>query len=183
MTIRHLSKLALLVAFACSSLAQEHALSTNPPTSPDVLRPAAQRVSAAAFTRQDSNGRTLNLANERGHVVVLNFWATWCGGCKFELPYFVDYDSKYRRQGLEVVGISMDDGGFAIVKPFWSEKRMPYPTVIGDEALSKQLGLTGMPFTLLLDKRGRIAIAHGGVLDRADFEHHIQQLLAEPSKL
>ena len=60
---------------------------------------------------------------------------------------------------------------------------MPYPTVIGDDALSKQLGLTGMPFTLLLDKQGRIAVAHSGVLDRADFEHHIQQLLAEPAKL
>ncbi len=81
------------------------------------------------------------------------------------------------------VGISMDDGGFAAVKPFWTQKQMPYPTVIGDESLSKQFGLTGMPFTLLLDKQGRIAVAHGGVLDRADFEHHIQQLLAEPAKL
>lgn len=183
MTARHLRRLVLLVPFAYVSFAQEHALPTNPPTSTDVLRPATQRVTAPTFTRTGSDGRTFTLPNTRGHVVVLNFWATWCGGCKFELPYFVEYDRKYRRQGLLIVGISMDDGGFATVKPFWADKQMPYPTVIGDDALSKQLGLTGMPFTLLLDKQGRIALAHGGVLDRADFDHHIQQLLAEPSKL
>ncbi len=183
MTVRHLRQLVLLVPFACGSFAQEHALPTDPPTSIDVLRPAAQRSSAPTFKRTDSDGRHFDLANERGHVVILNFWATWCGGCKFELPYFVEYDKKYRQQGLVTVGISMDDGGFATVKPFWANKQMPYPTVIGDDPLSKQLGLSGMPFTLLLDKQGRIAIAHAGVLDRADFEHHIQQLLAEPAKL
>ena len=71
----------------------------------------------------------------------------------------------------------MDARGFKVVKPFWTAKSMPYRTVIGSEALGKQLGLTGMPFTLLLDRHGRIAIAHAGVLDRGDFDRHIQQLL------
>ena len=183
MTARHLRKFVALVPFACFAFAQDHSLPVNPPPSPDVLRPAAQRVVAPHFRRVGSDGHTFSLANTRGHVVVLNFWATWCGGCKFELPYFAEYDRNYRREGLVTIGISMDDGGFATVKPFWTQKQMPYPTVIGDEPLSKQLGLTGMPFTLLLDKQGRVAIAHGGVLDRADFEHHIQQLIAEPAKL
>lgn len=149
----------------------------DPPTTKDTLIPAAQRRHAKDFTLTDNDGHTFSLASTRGKVVVLNFWATWCGGCKFELPYFVAYDQSYRSQGLVTLGISMDDGGFNTVKPFWVAKSMPYPTVMGSEALGKQLGLTNMPFTLLLDRHGRIAIAHSGVLDREDFDRHIQQLL------
>ncbi len=71
----------------------------------------------------------------------------------------------------------MDDGGFKVVSPFWLQKQMPYPTVMGDDALAKRLGLAGMPFTLLIDRQGRVAIAHSGVIDRKDFDQHIQQLL------
>ena len=169
----------LLTAFPLMAQAPtEHPLPDNPPTTRDTLTPATQRKVAVSFTRTDSNGRVFELKQERGHVVVLNFWATWCGGCKFELPYFAGYDRQYRSQGLVTLGISMDDGGFPAVEPFWVQKLMPYPTVLGDDALAKQLGLSGMPFTLLLDRQGRIAVAHAGVLDRADFEHHLQQLLA-----
>ncbi len=157
----------------------DHPLPTNPPTTPDTLTPISGRPLAPDFTLPTSNGRPFHLAQNRGHVVVLNFWATWCGGCKFELPYFVEYDRKYRAQGLTTLGISMDDGGFPTVRPFWSGKHMPYPTVIGNDAFAKQFGLRGMPFTLLIDRQGRIAIAHAGVLDRADFDRHLQTLLAE----
>ncbi len=168
------------IAFLCPAQAPaDHPLPTNPPTTKDILTPAAQRKMAPEFSRGNSDGRTFDLAGTRGKVVLLNFWATWCGGCKFELPYFVEYDKVYRSQGVVTLGISMDDEGFQKVKPFWAEKQMPYPTVIGNDTLAKQLGLSGMPFTLLIDRRGRVAIAHAGVLDRADFEHHIQQLLAE----
>ncbi len=155
----------------------EHPLPTDPQTSPDTLIPPAQRKAVPSFTLTDSNGKTFTLANTKGKVVILNFWATWCGGCKFELPYFVGYDQKYRAQGLITLGISMDDGGFTTVKPFWVKQQMSYPTVLGSEALTKQFGMTGMPFTLLIDRQGRVAIAHAGVLDRKDFDQHIQQLL------
>ena len=168
---------ALLLLF-CPVYAQDHALPSDPPTSKDVLIAPAQRRPATGFTLTDSDGQTFSLAKTHGKVVVLNFWATWCGGCKFELPYFVTYDRTYRPQGLVTLGISMDDEGFKVVKPFWATRSMPYPTVIGSQALGKQLGLSGMPYTLLLDRHGRIAIAHAGVLDRADFDLHIQQLLA-----
>lgn len=93
-------------------------------------------------------------------------------GCKFELPYFVGYDRKSRAQGLTTEG-------FKVVKPFWSQHQLPYPTVIGNETFAKQRRLSGMPFTLLIDKHGDIAIAHAGVLDRQDFDHYIEQLIAE----
>lgn len=177
---RPFSLLASLVFLALSFPlpAQEHALPTDPPTSKDTLIAPAQRRPATSFILTDSDGHTFSLAQTRGNVVILNFWATWCGGCKFELPYFATYDHDYRSKGLVILGISMDDGGFNVVKPFWAAKSMPYPTVIGSEALGQRLGLSGMPFTLLLDRQGRIAIAHAGVLDRADFDRHIQQLLA-----
>lgn len=175
-----LAVLAVLLLL-CPLTAQDHALPIDPPTSKDTLIPPAQRRLPTSFTLTDSDGHTFSLAQTRGKVVVLNFWATWCGGCKFELPYFVAYDHNYRSQGLVTLGISMDDGGFKVVKPFWASKSMPYPTVIGSDALGKQLGLSNMPYTLLLDRQGRIAVAHAGVLDRADFEHHIQQLLGSNS--
>ena len=169
-----------VIAMSCILSAQtvvDHPLPQNPPTSRDTLIPASQRRPAPTFTLLDSNGKPFTLSHTRGQVVVLNFWATWCGGCKFELPYFATYDQKYRSQGLTTLGIAMDDEGFAAAKPFWIKRGMPYPTVAGNEALGKQLGLTGMPFTLLLDRQGRIALTHAGVLDRDDFDHHIQQLL------
>ena len=179
-----LLKCCSLTLLALSLTAQpqaDHPLPINPPTTTDTLIPAAARKPAPSFTLPDSSGHTFNLARQRGHVVVLNFWATWCGGCKFELPYFVDYDRKYTAQGLVTVGISMDDQGFPKVKPFWAAHNMPYPTVIGSDALSKTLGLTGMPYTLVIDRQGRIALTHAGVVDRADFDHHLQLLLSTRS--
>ena len=175
---RHVVALALLVTLPLAAqTATEHPLPADPPTSPDTLIPVAQRKAVPNYALTDSDGKTFTLANTKGKVVILNFWATWCGGCKFELPYFVGYDQKYRLQGLTTLGISMDDGGFPAVKPFWMQKHMPYPTVVGNEALANSLGLKGMPFTLLIDRQGRVAVAHAGVLDRKDFDQHIQQLL------
>ncbi len=168
----------LLLSSVLHTNAQEHPLPVNPPTTTDTLIAPTQRKSAPNFSLVDSDGKRFTLADQRGNVVVLNFWATWCGGCKFELPYFVNYESKYHDRDFVILGISMDDEGFKIVRPFWTKNSMPYPTVIGDEALGKQLGLGAMPYTLLIDRQGRIAIAHSGVLDRTDFDHHIQDLLA-----
>ena len=170
------------LALPCFSMAlpqttPDHLLPVNPSTSKDRLIAPAQRKLAPDFRLTDNTGRTFQLSQQRGKVVILNFWATWCGGCKFELPYFVEYDRKYRQQGLVTVGISMDDGGFNVVDPFWRQKQMPYSTVIGNDSLSKKLGLSGMPYTLLIDQQGRGAITHAGVLDRGDFDQHIQEVL------
>ena len=151
-------------------------------TTPDQLIPAAQRKPAADFTLPDNYGRPLTLSAYKGKVVLLDFWATWCGGCKLELPWYIQFDRQYRDHGLAVVGVSMDDDGMKVVKPFLARKHILYPVVIGSETLGKSFGLGQMPLTLLIDRQGRIALAHPGVVDRTDFERHIQQLLREPGR-
>jgi peroxiredoxin len=155
----------------------QHALPTDVKTRPDVMIPAAERKPAPDFTLIDNNGRPLTLSAYKGKVVLLDFWATWCGGCKLELPWYIAFDKQYRGRGLAVIGVSTDDEGMKIVKPFMAEKHITYPVVIGSDALQRSYDLDAMPLTLLIDREGRIAVSHAGVVDRVDFEKHIQELL------
>lgn len=131
------------------------------------------------FTLQSASGDTIRLSAYKGHVVLLNFWATWCHGCKTEIPWLVEFQDKYRSRGLAVVGVSMDDDGWKAVKPFVAEKGLNYPVVIGSDSLAKSYGLTAMPMTFLIDRKGRIAATSVGIVDRTACEREIMQLLAE----
>jgi thiol-disulfide isomerase/thioredoxin len=117
------------------------------------------------------------LSAYKGKVVLLDFWATWCGGCKVEIPWYVEFDRKYRDKGLAVIGVSMDEKGMQIVKPFLAQKKIEYPVVIGNEGLARQYNLTSMPVTLLIDRAGKIALSHTGIVDKDNFESHIRTLL------
>lgn len=133
---------------------------------------------APDFALPDADGKEVRLSALRGNVVLVDFWATWCGGCKTELPWFVAFDKKYREQGLKVIGVSMDDGGMQAVKPFLKEHGISYPVVMGNDSLAARFGLKSMPMTVLIDRSGQIAVSHTGVVDRAAFEQRIQELLA-----
>lgn len=152
----------------------------------EALVPAASRVTAPKFSLVDAEGKRINLSELKGKVVLLDFWATWCGGCKLEIPWYMEFDRKYRNQGLAVVGVSMDDDGWKSVRPFLAKGidtetggniAMRYPIVIGSQDLAGQYHLTQMPMTLLIDRTGRIALSHTGVVDKKDFETHIVDLL------
>lgn len=167
------TKLLLIftILFSFSSIA------SSQDSAHETLTPEAQRKPAPNFTLIDEKGRAITLSAYQGRVVLLDFWATWCGGCKTEIPWYMEFDRKYRDQGLSVIGVAMDEEGMKAVMPFVKQKGIDYTIVIGDEPLAKRYHLTAMPLTLLIDRQGRIAVSHAGVVNRDDFEHTIQQLL------
>jgi peroxiredoxin len=144
------------------------------------LPPENARKAAPEFILNDSNDKAVSLLEQKGKVVLVNFWATWCHGCQLEIPWYVEFQKKYANQGLVVIGISMDDDGWKSVRPWLDEKKVNYPIVIGNESLGKQYGLDSeMPLTALVDRGGRIANLHTGVVDKAATEKEIQVLLQE----
>ena len=134
---------------------------------------------APDFSLESLDGKTMRLSDYRGKAVLLNFWATWCHGCQTEIPWFIDFQNQFKREGLAVVGASMDDDGWKSVTPFVAERKVNYAIIIGDEALGKLYDLGNMPRTVLIDREGRIAATYDGVVDRAKCEADIRALLRE----
>jgi peroxiredoxin len=99
-----------------------------------------------------------------------------------EIPWFVEFQKKYKERGLAVVGVSLDDDGWKSVRPWLKEKKINYAMVIGNEALGKSYGLSTMPLTVLIDRNGKIASAHSGVINRQATERNIRKLLQESAK-
>jgi peroxiredoxin len=143
---------------------------------------ARPRKAAPEFTLRDATGASVKLSDYKGKVVLLNFWATWCHGCQLEIPWFVQFENKYRQDGLAVIGVSMDDDGWKSVKLFLEEKKLNYSVVIGSESLGKLYGLGAMPMTLLIDREGKIAASYSGVVDREKCESEIRALLQDGGK-
>ena len=123
------------------------------------------------------NGAAVQLSDYNGKVVLLNFWATWCGGCKVEIPWFIEFETMYGDRGFAVVGVSLDDEGWEVVGPFLDERKVNYVVVLGDPELAARYNLTALPMTLLLDREGEIAFSHVGLVDKANVEKQIQELL------
>jgi len=137
----------------------------------------ATLAGAADFRLQDDRGHFLSLADYKNKVVVLNFWATWCHGCVQEIPWLMEYQKKYQRQGLVVIGVSMDGDGWKSVRPYLKSRRLNYRVVIGNEEIGRQFGLGNMPMTLLYGRDGRQAAKHEGMIDREACEREIRRLL------
>jgi len=150
-----------------------------PVRAPADLTAASSRKAAPDFTLSDSRGTSVKLSAYKGRVVLLDFWATWCGGCKVEIPWYMEFQSKYKDSGLSVIGVSMDEDGWKSVKPFLEAKQVNYPVVIGDWDLAGRFGITSLPVTLLIDRDGKIADLHVGMVDRDAFESEIQILLKD----
>jgi peroxiredoxin len=134
------------------------------------------------FSLKDSNGQTVHLADYKGKVVLLDFWATWCGPCKMEIPWFIDFERQFKDQGFAVVGVSMDEDGWSAVKPYVQNMKMNYRVVLGDDNVSTAYGgLDSLPTTLLIDRQGKIASVHVGVaMGKEDFKNAVVQLLNAP---
>ena len=146
------------------------------------VKPETERHPAPEFTLKDANGKTVHLEDYRGKVVLLDFFATWCGPCKIEIPWFMEMERKHRDRGFAVLGVSMDDEGWDIVKPFLAELGVNYRVVIGNDATAQLYGgVDALPTTFLIDRNGKIASVHIGLASRKDFEDGIEQLLQAPT--
>ena len=172
-----------LLLFACA-----HAMAEQPAVRAAIQVPT-ERKPAPSFRLADATGKQRLLSRFRGRVVLLNFWATECGGCKVELPYFIAFDHAYRSNGLQALGVSMelfyDDNlkgpaeAWARVNPFVKEHGIEYPILMADDAVNKIYRVDSMPATYLIDKKGRIAATYIGLVDKADVEANLKALLAE----
>lgn len=153
---------------------------TNPPASATKeLVPATSRAEASDFTLTGVDDKTITLSKYRGKVVLLDFWATTCGGCKIELPWYVEFDHLYRAKGLAVIGLDMYGESPEVIRPFMAKWKMDYPVAVGTDPIGDQFKLREMPLTLLIDRKGRIAVSHAGIVDKKSFEAEIQKLLRE----
>jgi peroxiredoxin len=142
------------------------------------VKPEAEREMAPDFTLNDASGNPVKLSDFKGKVVVLNFWATWCHGCKTEIPWFIEFQKAYGNQDFVVLGVALDDDGWKSVKPYVKEKNVNYRMVVGSMQICDLFGGShGLPMTFLIDKSGRIAARHDGVVDRDGFKRDIEALL------
>ena len=133
---------------------------------------------APDFTLNDLDGEPFSFSSTRGKVVILDFWATWCPPCRMEIPHFMDLYKKYRRQGLEIVGVALDRGGASVVKPFAEKNGIDYPVVIGDQKVTVDYGgIRGIPTTFVIDRKGRIVQKYVGYREKEVFEEAIKGLL------
>jgi len=173
----------LALAFSVGS-----AIAAEPPGISAALKPATDRAPAPASVLDDGAGKHVALADYRGNVVLVDFWATNCGGCVKEIPWFIELGDTFKGAGLTVVGVSMEipyeglkdaEEGWTRVRPWVRSHNVDYPVVMGDDGVMKAYLGEALPVTYLVDRHGRIAAQYPGVVDRANLETNIRALLNE----
>lgn len=142
------------------------------------VKPEKDRKAAPEFSLKDSNGTPVKLSDYRGKVVLLNFWATWCGPCKIEIPWFIEFEQKFKDQGFAVLGVSMDEDGWDAVKPYLSSHKVNYRVLLGDDMVGSLYGgIDSLPTTFMVDRDGRVASVHIGLVGKRDYESEIAKLV------
>lgn len=147
------------------------------------LYPPADRRQLSELSLPRLDGTSWNLSEQRGKVVLLNFWATWCPPCRHETPALVELSKRYGPEGFLVAGIAMDEDGRATVERFVTEHHIPYPVLLPSERSRLNLSSTlqGLPTSVLLDRQLRIAKTYVGAFPKSTFSRDIAALLKEPA--
>jgi len=134
---------------------------------------------APDFELKDLNGKSVRLSDYRGKAVVLNFWATWCPPCKHEIPWFIDLQNKYGSQGLQIIGVSMDEGGVETVAPFARQMGINYAVLLGNSKVGDLYGgVRGLPTTFYIGRDGKVTEYVPGLISHYDVEQNIKAALA-----
>lgn len=147
--------------------------------SSDGVCPADAKPANLDFTVSDMQGNKVALSAYKGKVILLDFWATWCPPCKAEIPGFVELQETYGGQGLQVVGVSVDDPAEKL-PPFAEEFRMNYPVLVGlgrDDLQDAYGPMWGIPTTFLINRDGKICRKHSGLVGKERYEQDIKALL------
>jgi thiol-disulfide isomerase/thioredoxin len=133
---------------------------------------------APDFTLETLDGSTLSLSSLRGKAVLVNFWATWCGPCKIETPWLVDLQKEYGAQGLQIVGVAMDDSGKDEIARFAKDMGMNYPVLLGKEAVGEAYGgIPALPESFFVGRDGKIVHKIMGIEGKAEIEEAIKKAL------
>lgn len=182
---RYTKKVALTIRNLCAVSAFSLVLflsgcSGQPPGTASA-KTVKNRKPAPDFTLKDASGNSVKLSDFRGKVVLLNFWATWCGPCALEIPWFVEFQQQFKSRGLEIVGVSMDEEGWSVIKPFMAERKINYHVLLGDDSVSQLYGgVDSLPTTFIIDRDGRIAVPpHVGLAGKNEYLQEIQSVLNE----
>ncbi len=172
---RHLTRafsvglVLLLIVAGCS---------TSRTASAQSVKPTKDRKVAPDFTLKDASGKPVRLSDYRGKAVVLDFWATWCGPCKIEIPWFIEFQRKYKDRGLVVLGVASGDEDWNVITPYASQMKINYPLVIGNDTTADLYGgIEALPTTFIIDRDGRIAKLHIGLASKEEFQNAIEKVL------
>jgi thiol-disulfide isomerase/thioredoxin len=153
-----------------------HADAASPSTS---ACPANAKAANLNFTLNDVSNKPVKLSAFKGKVILLDFWATWCGPCKIEIPWFMEFQEKYGKSGLQVIGVSVDDT-LPKLKPYVDRMKMNYVVLQGldhDDMQDAFGPLLGIPVTAVISRDGRICAKHAGLTSKDQFENEIKSLL------
>jgi len=140
---------------------------------------AGAKAANLNFTLKDLHGQDVALSRYTGKVLLLDFWATWCEPCKVEIPAFVDFQERYGKNGLQMVGISIDDTPGQL-EPYVKGMKMNYPVLVGkdrDDVQDAFGPLVGIPVTVVISRDGRVCASHAGLTGKDAFEREIKALL------
>ncbi len=158
------------------------------------VKAAKERKTAPVFSLKDVDGKDVSLGDFKGKVVLVNFWATWCGPCKIEIPWFMEFEQKYKDQGFAVLGVSLDEDGWDAVKPYIARHKINYRVMVDTtETVSKLYGpfagppspdepepvIASLPTSFLIDRSGRVASVHVGLVSKSNYVHDITALLED----
>jgi cytochrome c biogenesis protein CcmG/thiol:disulfide interchange protein DsbE len=155
--------------------------------SPSASSAAATPTDAPTVGLQGLDGKDTTLQQYKGQVVLVNFWATWCGPCKVEIPWMIEFQQKYSPRGFTILGVSMDEDGKKAVQPFLDKERfdvggqqmaMNYPIFLGSDAIGEKFGgILGLPTTMLFNRDGKKVRTIVGLVNHDDLSKAIEGLL------
>jgi peroxiredoxin len=182
MTDNSAKRVLRFIGLAAAAGALIYAISTGSGSYAEPVKAAADRKAMPDFSLRAMDGSSWTMSQQRGKVILLNFWATWCPPCRTETPELVRMHNRYSGQGFEVVGISMDDDPQAVVPAFVERFRMPYKVLTPTPGFYLGSQVESLPTSVLIDREGRLATIHFGAVRESDLRGDVEQLLAEAAR-